>query len=206
MICEKMLRLKRLVSSVEGFSLVELMVVVAVILILGAAGLTYSMAMESAKNMHSDARDLLSNIQTTRLEAVKRNACVAIRLQPVATPIGGSYVTFLDNGAGGGIACNAIQDGSETTMQTIRVRPKVALQMSPVVATGADPQKGNLFTSLSFGQRSLVRARLNAGNGNCVFAHNGNSSPLWLRVVVRSNGAAFLEKNSNLTVENEWSR
>jgi len=196
------------IDNACGFYLVEIMVVCAIVAILAASGLGYSIAMRSTKNMHADARDLLSNIQMMRLEAVKRNTCVGLTLQPVATPTGGSYTIFIDDGAGGGIACNATQDlgSAELRLQTVQIRDQVALQMSPIAATAADPQLINLFTSLSFNQRSLVQTRINAGTGSCIFSHNGTSAPLWLRVVVRGISSASLEKSTAPNNEAGWSR
>jgi len=194
-------------KNISGFSLIEIMVVVAIISILSAVGGTYSFMMRPTKNMHADARDLLSNIQMMRLEAVKRNTCVGLTLRPVAGPIGGSYITFIDDGAGGGIACNAIQDEpAANILQTVQIRDRVALQMSPIAATAADPQFLNLFTSISFNQRSLVQTRINNGTGSCIFSHSGNTAPLWMRVVVRASSAAFVENSTNPNNQGGWSR
>jgi len=197
-------KLRSVLSNVYGFSLVELMVVIAIIAILSVVSGTYLFLMRPTKNMHADARDLLSNIQMMRLEAVKRNTCVGVTLQPVA----GSYITFIDDGAGGGIPCNATQDlgSAEVILQTVQLRDRVALQMSPIAATAADPQFLNLFTSISFNQRSLVQTRINNGTGSCVFSHNGNTAPLWMRVVVRGSSAAFIENSTNPNNQGGWSR
>ena len=205
-----------LLHDVKGFSLVELMVAVAIMSILVTVGGVSFLVLRPSKNMLADARDLLSDIQVIRLEAVKRNTCVGLVLQPVGTPPGGSYFTFVDDGSGGGTPCDAIHDPGEITLQTVSVRGHVTLQMSPVAATVADPNVNglplslvstDLFTSISFNQRSMVVARVNNGNGSCIFANDGRfTAPVWARVVVRITGTANLQRSSDPNVENGWSR
>jgi prepilin-type N-terminal cleavage/methylation domain-containing protein len=197
----------------NGVSLIELLVVVAIIGILAVASIYSYLTMRPTKNLHADGRDLLSNIQTMKLEAVKRNTCVGLYFLPVVPPAsGGSYRIFVDDGSGGGIACDAVWDnpvgggvGAEPLlMSDVSVKESVALTMSPVPANAAD--QGNLFTAISFNQRSMVAARLAAGTGSVVLSDNGNpaQATLWLRIMVRNTGNAFIQTNTNAANPNNW--
>ena len=196
-----------------GVSLTELLVVIAIIGILAVASIYSYLSMKPTKNLHADGRELLSNIQTMKLEAVKRNTCVGLYFLPVVAPAtGGSYRIFIDDGSGGGTACDAVWDnpvgggvGTEPLlMSDVNVRESVALTMTPVAATPAD--QANLFTAISFNQRSMVATRLAVGTGSVVFSNNGNpaQASLWLRVMVRNTGSAFIQTNTNAGNPNNW--
>ncbi len=197
----------------KGITLVESMVVISIIAILAVTTISNYIKMKPTKNLHADGRELLSNIQTMKLEAVKRNTCVGLYFLPVVPPaVGGSYRVFIDDGSGGGTACDAVWDnpvgggiGAEPLlMSDVTLRDHVALTMSPVAAIPAD--QVNLFTAISFNQRSMVAARLATGTGSVVLSNSGNpaQATLWLRVMVRNTGSAFIQTNTNAGNPNNW--
>jgi prepilin-type N-terminal cleavage/methylation domain-containing protein len=211
-----------LIDSQKGFTLVEVMITVAIIGIVSVVGIGSYMAMRPTKNMHADGRDLISNLQLARLEAVKRNTCVGVTLTPVVAPAtGGSYTIFFDNGFGGppANACNATIDGNEgslnplvnpTPARIVIVKEGVTLTQSPVAATAADQAflNGSLFESISFNSRSMVAARVWVGGRAIALRNDPNpaNATWWGRVVVTPTGGTEYQTNNNPNNQGSWSR
>lgn len=99
-----------------GFTTIELMVAVAILLALAAIALPSLSGWADNQRLKSVARDLVTHFQLARLEAVKRSTTVALTFNP-GEPRTGNYRVFVDDGAGGGTAGNLIQDnGQEETL------------------------------------------------------------------------------------------
>ncbi len=89
-------RLPMLVHNRDGFTLVELMVVIALIGIIAGFGTPALLSMKAKSSVRADARDILSTFKHAQSEAVKRSENVCILFNTPAT----GYTVFLDNGAG----------------------------------------------------------------------------------------------------------
>ena len=96
-----------------GFTLIELVVVIAIIAILSAVAIPNFFNWRRNAQMRASAEELLSVVQLTKLRAVKeRTNCV------VFFDTGDdNYVAFVDNGAGGGTANNEVLDGTEAIIK-----------------------------------------------------------------------------------------
>lgn len=104
-------------KSDRGFSLFEILIVLAILAIVGAIATPGIMNWLPNYRLKGAARELYSNMQRARSEAVKRNASVGIAFTTVVFPAtGGGYTAFLDDGAGGGTANNATRDGDERSL------------------------------------------------------------------------------------------
>ncbi len=102
-----------------GFTLVELMIVVAIIGILAGIGTTLLLNYLPNMRLKSAARDIFSTMMQAKVEAIRRGENVSLSFNTG----GNTYTMFLDNGAGGGIAGNGLLDGTETILQAVTPLP-----------------------------------------------------------------------------------
>ena len=112
----------------NGFSLVELMVVVAIVGIIAGLGTPVLLSMKAKSLVRADARDVYSTFRHAQAEAVKRSASVCVIFDQPST---GEYKVFLDNGAGA-LASNAVQDAGEQTLSVKRLRRAVLFKILPL--------------------------------------------------------------------------
>jgi type IV fimbrial biogenesis protein FimT len=128
-----------------GLTLVELMIVIAVIAILAVSVAPSTIKSLPNYRAKASARDMISNFQKAKMEAVKRNTDVVITFITGAyVPDGhvGSYTVFLDDGSGGGIAGDGIQNGAELVLAQVNMPKNVSLYNTtfPGNLTGFNPR------------------------------------------------------------------
>ena len=116
------------VNNDYGISLVEIMTVITIITVLATIAIPNFMKWMPNMRLKSSARGVYSTLQKAKVEAVKRNACIGVRFSTVTVPAtGGGYTLFLDDGSGGGAACNGTQDGTELQISTNMVAVDTSL-------------------------------------------------------------------------------
>jgi len=102
----------------NGFSLVELMVVIAILAIIAGFSTPMLLSMRAKSSVRADARDVYSAFRHAQSEAVKRSENVSIFLDQT----NGKFTVFVDNGAGGGTADNDLHDGDEPILTDNQLR------------------------------------------------------------------------------------
>lgn len=106
---------KRL-KTATGFTLLETLIVLAILAIAMTIAIPNVMPWLSNYRLKAAARELYSNMQNAKSEALKRNCSVGITFSTVTFPAqGGGYTVFLDDGAGTD-AGDAEQDAGEDTL------------------------------------------------------------------------------------------
>jgi Tfp pilus assembly protein FimT len=121
-----------------GFTTVEVLIVIAILLALAAVAIPNFSGWASNQRLKSVARDMFTHFQYARLEAVKRSSNVALQFNPDVGDSPGSYIVFVDNGAGaGGNAGNRLQDGSEETLKYVVLPMDVNLDSATFAANAA---------------------------------------------------------------------
>lgn len=149
-----------------GFTLLELMTVVAISAVLAAIAVPNFMVWRSNLRLGAGAREILSAIQETRMRAVRDQTLAIITFNSVA----GSYESFLDS------------DGNKKRSVN-----------DPVVASGKLP--GDIrITNASFGpvgaENRFNERGLASFNGHVILADPRGQR---LKIVVNSSGNARIE-------------
>ena len=103
-----------------GFTAVEVLIVIAILMAMAAVAIPNFSGWASNQRLKSAARDLVTHFQYARLEAVKRSSNIALNFYPDVGNSPGSYIIFVDDGAGtGGNAGNRLRDGTEETLKYV---------------------------------------------------------------------------------------
>ena len=101
----------------SGFSLIELMIVIAIIAIVTAIASPSLITYIYSSKLDSAVRDLQSTMQYARLRAVKENADVVV-VFTVGAGNNGTYTAFVDDGGTTGNAGDGVQAGGEATIRS----------------------------------------------------------------------------------------
>ena len=137
--------------------------------------------------LKSGTRAVLAAMQVARFTAIKQNCATAIWFT-WGTGSNGIYRAFVDNGAGaGGIAGNAIQDGTEET-----------------IIEGAMPKGVNLYKSVfvwdgnttGFNNRGIASWKNRTPEWGRVSLMNANSTK-YQRVVLWTTGNLEIEESTD---------
>ena len=121
-----------------GFTAVEVVIVVAILLALAAVAIPNLSRWASNQRLKSVARDLFTHFQHARLEAVKRNSNIALNFYPDVGESRGSYIVFVDNGVGsGGNSGNRLRDGAEELLKYLEMPRDVNLETTTFAENAA---------------------------------------------------------------------
>ncbi|HSO20579.1 MAG TPA: GspH/FimT family pseudopilin [Desulfosarcina sp.] len=112
----------------SGFTLIELAVATAIIAIVSVIAIPGMISWVSNSRVNASARDIVACIQRARIEAVKQNRFVVVTFDADDNDVyDGSFIAYVDDGQGAGVAANWNQDGTERTVYSGQLRPGVNL-------------------------------------------------------------------------------
>jgi len=97
----------------KGFTLVELMTVIALMAVLSTIAVPNLVGVLPRQRLGGSAREVLSVLHFAKMAAIKENADVVVNFNP-----GGSdCLVFVDDGEGGGTAEDGLRSGGERILK-----------------------------------------------------------------------------------------
>mgnify|MGYP003418665585 FL=1 len=127
--------------AVKGFTLIELVVTMAVLAILVALAAPSFESVFNNNRLTGNANQLLTGLQSARMEAVRRNARVVVcsnATPDVANDCNGAWqgwMTYVDDGAGNPLnASNGVFDAGEAVLSSGTISAPTQLQASPAIS------------------------------------------------------------------------
>ncbi len=158
-------------QKTSGFTLMELMITIAIIAIMSALVIPNLMSWFPQYRLNVAAREMVSTIQMARLKAIKGNTDIV-----VAVNVGADSITvFEDNGAGSGDvdnngipdnAVNWIRDGNERIFATEPLPPGIDITAANFNAAAAVRFNRRGFPVDNAGNSTIGTVTLDNGQGN----------------------------------------
>jgi prepilin-type N-terminal cleavage/methylation domain-containing protein len=119
--------------SKSGFSLIELLIIVAIIAILASIALPNMVAPSIKAKLRGAVSNLRGDLQTAKMMAIRENRFVVVNLLA-----NNSYEVFVDNGDGvGGIAEDWKRNGTERLLASRQMEAGVSIDLAATILNNA---------------------------------------------------------------------
>jgi type IV fimbrial biogenesis protein FimT len=160
----------------SGFTLIEVMVVIAIVSIVSTVAISNISDSLPGFRLRSAVRDIVSCLQEVKMRAVKENADTYIFFDVTNN----EYKAWVDNGAGGGVAGNGLHESDETYFNEV------------TLTTGIEFYQNTSFSSNTFGFNSRGLPATTVGS---VFIKNNKS--VYMKIIVSTAGNIRVVKSSD---------
>lgn len=110
----------------KGFTLIELIVTIALIAIISTIAVPSFIRQRNDGQLRSTASTLRGDMEIARYRAMRETASAAVLFRA------DGYSIFIDDGSGGGIPDNWVQDGDERLLCNRSFRGGIAIDMASV--------------------------------------------------------------------------
>lgn len=147
----------------KGFSLVELVVVIALISIIAGFSTPALLSMRAKSNVRADARDVYTTFKYVQSEAVKRSVNIRIVFN---SPAAGDYTVFIDDDNDATLdageltlSVNSLRSGSSFITNTFANNPGFNARGLPLTTQGSvQIQSSALTMQLSLSNAGFIKS------------------------------------------------
>jgi type IV fimbrial biogenesis protein FimT len=107
----------------SGFTAFEVAVTLAVVAVLASISMPSFLKWLQGHRLRGAAINLTADLEMAKIRAMREGSFVAVQLAA------GAYTIFIDNGSGGGVAGDMIQNGTERAIQTRQLPAGVSVAL-----------------------------------------------------------------------------
>jgi prepilin-type N-terminal cleavage/methylation domain-containing protein len=108
----------------SGFTALEVAVTLAIIAVLASISMPSFLKWLQGHRLRGAAINLTADLEMAKIRAMREGSFVSVQLAA------GNYAVFIDDGSGGGVAGDMIQNGTERAIQTRQLPAGVSVPLN----------------------------------------------------------------------------
>jgi prepilin-type N-terminal cleavage/methylation domain-containing protein len=177
----------RLRNSRQGFTLLEMMVTIGIIMLLAITGVhsfANSKGWMARVRLKAAGRDLAMNLQYAKLEAIKRNTLCSVTFGQQVGSTTYSYVVFAEDSA----SRNLVYDGADVILKQVAASDYKDITFNPTkTGTGITPLQNNTgnLPVIAFNSRGMPLTKNSSTfSGGTIFMSDVFGNSMWVDVTV----------------------